>query len=72
MGVVFFSGDAGMKVYIKKVDEGFGLFWEDGVPIYDGDSGMGGLTPIKMWRRRGWAIRYANARGMELLESMPE
>ena len=58
-----------MRVYIKKVDKGFGLFWEDGVPIYDDDSNAGGLIPIKVWKRRGWAIRYATVQGMELLES---
>ncbi len=57
-----------MCVYIKKVDEGYGLFWEDGVPIYDSNTSEGGLTPIKVWRRRGWAIRYAAAHGMKLLE----
>ena len=57
-----------MRVYIKKVDEGYGLFWEDGMPIYDDDSDVGGLTPIKVWKRRGWAARYAAAHEWGILE----
>lgn len=60
-----------MCVHIEKVDDGFGLFWEDGVPVYDIDSDRGGLYPIKVWKRRGWAIRYAAMHGMELSAAPP-
>ncbi len=60
-----------MKVYIKPVDDKHGLFWEDGVPIYEDDPSEPYFVfcMIRVWKYPGWAKRYAEKQGWELMEA---
>ncbi len=60
-----------MKVYIKPVDDKYGLFWEDGVPIFD-DYPSEPAFMIRVWKYRGWARRHAEKHGWELMEAPEE
>ncbi len=55
------------RVYIAPVDDKFGLFWEDGVPIFDDDPDEPAFM-IRTWKYRGWAVRHAARLGVELCE----
>lgn len=56
-----------MRVYIASVDDKYGLFWEDGLPIFD-DNPSEPAFMIRAWKRRGWAKRFAEQHGWELFE----